>query len=650
MLSARFLVPAAACAAFSYSTTMAAVRPNPLFSDHAVLQQGREVPVWGTADDGERVVVEIAGRRAETTAAGGRWLVRLPELPSGGPYTLTIRGTNTITLQDVLVGEVWICSGQSNMERQLGPRAGQQPIIGWERETAAAHMPRLRQFQVAQKTSPVPLAEAAGEWKPCSPETAPDFSAVGFFFGRALQQARAGVPVGLIHSAWGGTPAEAWTSLEAMRQFPGQQATLALLAEVARDPARGAALYEKTLNDWFGAHDVGSRTEAPWSADRVQPEGWTTSQEPGLWEAKDLPGFDGIVWFRKEIELPAAATAGEAQLSLGPIDDVDTVWLNGTRLGSTGYYQTPRHYRIPAGVLRTGRNVIAVRVLDSGGGGGFWGQPADLVLRPAAGAPVPLAGAWERKVSVSFRDSGFPPANPATGSGVPTVLFNGMIAPLQPYAIRGALWYQGEANNGQPQEYRRLLPATIADWRRGWGQGDFPFLFVQIAPFHEMTPELREAQLQIWHETKNTAMVVTTDCGDADDIHPTDKRPVGERLALAARAMAYGEALEYSGPVFTAANLDGAKAVVRFSHVGGGLVAPGGALRGFELAGADGVFHPAEARIVGDTVEIASTAVATPKAVRYGWANVPDCNLFNAAGLPASPFRAVVADRVRQDG
>jgi sialate O-acetylesterase len=216
-----------------------------------------------------------------------------------------------------------------------------------------------------------------------------------------------------------------------------------------------------------------------------------------------------------------------------------------------------------------------------------------------------------------------------------------MIAPLQPYAIRGALWYQGEANNGQPQVYRRLLPSMIADWRRGWGQGDFPFLFVQIAPFKEMTPELRESQLQIWQETKNTAMVVTTDCGDAEDIHPADKRPVGERLALAARALAYGERLEYSGPVFAGATFDAAKAVVRFTHLGGGLVAPGGVLRGFEVAGAEGTFRPAEARIVGETVEVTASAVAAPKFVRYGWANVPGGNLFNTAGLPGSPFRSM---------
>ena len=597
--------------------------------------------MWGTADEGEKVAVEIAGRKAETVAKDGRWLVWLPELPVGGPYTLTIRGTNTVTLQDVLVGEVWICGGQSNMERQLGLRPGQKAIIGWEREAATANLPQLRQFYVPQVTAGEPRETVAGEWTVCTPSTAPDFTAVGFFFGRALLQAR-GVPVGLIHSSWGGTPAEAWTSARTLGGLPGYAETLALMEAQMRDPAGAARRYHEALSAWCRAHDAGTMATQPWSADKVATDDWAKSEEPGLWEQSGLPGFDGIVWLRKEFELPAGAVAGEATLDLGPIDDIDTTWVNGVEVGESGYYRTVRQYRVPAGVLRTGRNVVAVRVIDNGGGGGFWGRPAQMTLTPVAGAPVPLAGTWLRKVSVTMAQCGKSPLNPVMGPNVPTVLHNGMIAPLQPYAIRGAIWYQGEANNSAPQEYRRLLPQTIADWRRGWGQGDFPFLFVQIAPFKDMTPELREAQLQIWQETKNTAMVVTSDCGDAEDIHPADKRPVGERLALAARAVAYGEAIEFSGPVFAGAAFEGGKAVVRFTHVGGGLVVPGGAPTGFELAGADGVFHSAVAVITGDTVVVSAADVAAPQAVRYGWANVPVCNLFNAAGLPASPFRSPV--------
>lgn len=640
MRAFRFLPVGAGVGAVALlaTTLSAAVRPNPLFCDHAVLQQGREVPVWGTADEGEEVVVEIAGRKAATVARDGRWLVRLPALPVGGPYTLTIRGTNTVTLQDVLVGEVWICGGQSNMERQLGLRDGQKPIIGWERDVATADLPQLRHFGVEQVLSPVPLAEVKGRWLVCTPGNAPEFSAVGFFFGRALQQAR-GVPVGLIHSSWGGTPAEAWTSAETMRTLPGYAATEALLAEQARDPGAAALRYRQILGEWCRTHDAGTAANVPWNVDQLPLDGWETTEEPGLWEAKGLPAFDGVVWLRKEFELAAGAAAGEAILSLGPIDDVDTTWVNGVEVGATIDYRTPRTYRVPAGVLRAGRNVISIRVVDTGGGGGFWGKSEQLALQPAAGAPVGLAGAWRRKVGVSLGDAGYPPASPASGANVATVLHNGMIAPLQPYAIRGAIWYQGESNNARPQEYRRLLPQTIADWRRGWGQGDFPFLFVQIAPHNGMSPELREAQLQVWQETPATAMAVTTDCGDAEDIHPADKRPVGERLALAARAVAYGEKIEFSGPVVASSTFDGAEAVVRFTHLGGGLVAPGGTLRGFTLAGADGVFHPAKAVISGDTVVVTAAAVPAPQAVRYGWENVPDCNLFNAAGLPASPFR-----------
>lgn len=641
MRTSPFLFPAAGLALGFLPPLSAAVRPHPLFCDHAVLQQGREVPVWGTADDGESVTVEIAGRSASTTAVGGHWLVRLPELPVGGPYTLSIRGTNTVVLDDVLVGEVWICGGQSNMERQLGPRAGQKPLVGWERAAATADHPQLRHFGVAQTLSPVPLAEVKGAWQVSTPETAPDFTAVGFYFGRALQRAR-DVPVGLIHSSWGGTPAESWTSAEAMRGIPGNDSILELLGVQAKDPAAASVRYLEMLREWFVREDRGSDPAAPWSAAEVAPDGWATTALPGIWEEAGLPGFDGLVWYRREFELSAEQAAGAAVLDLGWIDDSDTTWVNGTEVGAASGYKTDRSYRVPAGVLHAGRNVVAVRVLDNGGGGGIWGDADRLALHPASGAAVPLAGAWLRKVSASLADTGNPPGDPGAGSNVPTVLYNGMIAPLLPYAIRGAIWYQGEANNGNPAAYRRLLPLTIADWRRHFGQGDFPFLFVQIAPFKDMSPELREAQLQVWQETTNTAMVVTTDCGDAEDIHPADKEPVGERLALAARAVAYGESIEYSGPVFAGVVFDGAKAVVSFTHLGECLVAPGGVLRGFTLAGVDGVFHPAEAKIEGGRVVVVSSAVGAPAAVRYGWANVPDCNLFNTLGLPASPFRSDV--------
>jgi len=300
---------------------------------------------------------------------------------------------------------------------------------------------------------------------------------------------------------------------------------------------------------------------------------------------------------------------------------------------------------VPGSLVKAGTNVIAVRVLDTGGGGGLWGDPGSLSMKslgPGGPPPIDLDGSWQWKVSVPFTSEVRAPYDVGSSPGVPGVLFNGMIAPLVPYSIRGVIWYQGEANVGRERQYRTLFPAMIADWRRRWDEGDFPFLFVQIAPFREMTPEIREAQLLAWRHTPNTAMAVTIDCGDPDDIHPAHKQPVGARLALAARALAYGEKIEYSGPVFESAQFAESRAVLRFTHVGGGLVAKGGPLIGFTIAGPDRVFHPARAAIEGGTVVVAADAVAHPIAVRYGWANVPAGNLFNAADLPASPFRTDV--------
>ena len=615
------------------------VVPASLFCDHAVLQQGRPVPVWGTADEGETVTVTIAGQSVSTVAEGGRWSVRLPALPAGGPHVLTIAGQNRIELSDVLVGEVWVCGGQSNMERQLGLREGQKPIDNWQAEAAAADFPLIRHFGVAQRLALDPQSQTGGKWVVCTPQAAPGFTAVGFFFARALHVAR-GTPIGLIHSSWGGTPAEAWTSREGILRIPELRETLARLDAFARDPASARADYERELAGWFAENDPGSGASMPWHADTLDAGAWPVMALPVSWEAAGLANFDGIVWFRREIEVPADWVGHEAVLHLGAIDDIDTTWVNGRLAGGSKVWNTPRVYRLAAGTLRAGRNVVAVRVLDTGGGGGLWGggQSLRLVRSDDPDRSISLEGEWRYRSSVALRSTPPPPADVAGTPGTPTVLHNGMIAPLQPYAIRGVIWYQGEANSGQAQLYRRIFPNLVADWRRAWGQGDFPFLYVQIAPFNEMSPEIREAQRLSLAQIPNSAMVVTLDVGDADDIHPTAKKPVGERLALAARALAHGETLEYSGPLFESLRVDGPRAVLKFSHAGGGLVARDGELKGFTLAGADQVFHPARARIVGDTVEVSAEEVPVPAAVRYAWANVPEGNLYNGAGLPASPF------------
>jgi sialate O-acetylesterase len=624
--------------------TRADITPAVLFADHAVLQQGREIPVWGTASNGERVTVEFAGQKLATTAKDGRWLVRLRPVPAGGPYSLTISGQNRITRSDVLVGEVWICSGQSNMERQLGPREGQPLITHWQEEAAAANYPQIRQFLVAQKPALAPAGSVEGKWVVCSPQTVADFTAVGYFFGRDLHLARH-VPIGLIHSSWGGTPAESWTSLETLRQLPDLQESVARLERVRGELARGTYNYLRSLEDWYRMNDPGSAVTAPWSALELDGAGWVPTNLPAFWEDTGLPGLDGVVWFRRTFDLPASRAGADAELRLGAIDDADTTWVNGTQVGATNGWRVPRIYHVPAGILRPGRNVIAVRVLDTGGNGGIWGDGQPLQLAPAPGradAPISLEGEWLRKVAVRLGPVPYPPPDYDKSPMVPGALYNGMIAPLLPYAIRGAIWYQGESNVGRERQYRTLFPALISGWRRAWGEGEFPFLFVQIAPHKDMTPEIREAQLLTALHTPATAMAVTIDCGDANDIHPAHKQPVGARLARAARALAYGESIEYSGPVFAAVQIEGGLAVLRFTHLGGGLVAKDGPLVGFTIAGADKVFHPADAEIHGDTIVVASPAVPQPVAVRYAWANVPTGNLFNAAGLPASPFRTDV--------
>ena len=481
----------------SVASLRAEVKPNPLFSDGAVLQRNMPVPVWGSAKDGEKVTVKFQNQSVSTVAKDGKWLVRLEPLKaSASAATMTITGENTIAIKNVLVGEVWICSGQSNMAFQVGRIANSAEAI------SAANDPQLRLLTVPREAKDEPLSEVAVSWSECISAKAAGFSAVAYFFGRDLRKAL-NVPVGLISSNVGGTPAEAWTDRATLETNSELRPLLEAQAKAVAqfDPAKLAERNKQNLEKY----------------------------EQALAKAK-----------------------AEAQ-------------------------------------------------------------------------PAP------RKPEV------IPP--PQESSRRPCGLYNAMVAPLQPYAIRGVIWYQGESNNANPMQYQTLFPSMIGNWRRIWSQGDFPFFFVQIAPHKDMKPELREAQLLSWEKTPNTAMAVTVDVGNAEDIHPIQKEPVGLRLALAARALTYGEKIEYSGPVYQALTLKGGKAVLSFKHVGQGLLAKDGELKGFTIAGSDKQFVPAEAKIVGETVVVSSPSVIAPVAVRYGWANVPDVNLFNKNGLPASPFR-----------
>ena len=614
-----------------------------LFRDHAVLQCDRRVPVWGTGREGEMITVTFGGQTVGGKVTGGRWRVWLkPMVACAEPREMTVRGDDVKSIRDVLVGEVWIASGQSNMERELGLRAGQQPIRNWEREVADAQHPLIRQFSVAQVQSHTPKSDVRGDWMVCSPVTAPKFSAVGYFFARDLSAARR-VPVGIIHSAWGGTPAEAWTSGDALAVMPDFTSALADVRWAAAHPDDSEPYQHARLESWYSKVDPGSKADGVWCAEDHDDSSWATMKMPAYIEACGYPDFDGVFWFRRKITVPIGWNGGDVDLHLGAVDDIDTTWVNGVRIGSTDGWQIPRIYRVPGRLLKRGENVIAVRVLDTGGGGGMYGGGDAMRLElPTDGGRevVSLTGAWRCRAGAALRDCGPPPGGGGSMPGSPSVLYNGMIAPLLPYSMRGVVWYQGESNVGREMQYRSLFPAMIADWRKAWGMGNFPFLFVQIAPYSGMTPEIREAQWLTSLKVAGSAMVVTTDCGDARDIHPVDKQPVGFRLALAARALAYGEAVEYSGPTYEGMDVRGGEVVLCFGHCDGGLVAKSGTPEGFEIAGEDKIYHPASARIDGTRVVLRSPDVPRPLTVRFGWANVPVCDLFNRSGLPASPFRA----------
>jgi len=628
------------------SLAVAALQLASPFGDHMVLQRDQPVPVWGTAEPGEKISVQFGGKKETVTAdARGNWRVDLPALPASAEsreFVVTGEHGETKKFTDVLVGEVWLCGGQSNMERQLGLRQGQKPIVDWEREVAEAKHPLIRQLYVEQHTAVFPLSRAPMSWTVCSPETVTDFTAVGYFFARDLH-AKLGVPVGIIHSSWGGTPAEAWTSIEGLHQFPEFAPTLESLQMAQSDPAEVARRHAEAIAQWYAKTDPGSRSSS-WSSPNLDTSGWESMNLPAPWEEIGHDGFDGIVWCRKTFDLPPEWKGEDVELRLGPIDDDDTTWVNGKLVGATELWNKPRVYRVPGSALKQRGNVIAVRILDTGGFGGIYDRNAKLAVVSLSQtfAPVSLVGAWQCKFALPLDNNNLPPRDLSQGPNGPTVLFNGMIAPLVPYAIKGVCFYQGEANADRARQYQALLPALITDWRHKWSEGDFPFLYVQIAPYKDQPPEIREAQLIAWQNTRNTAMVVTIDCGDADDIHPAHKQPVGARLALAARALAYGEKIEYSGPVFDHATFNAGHAVLSFTHVDGGLVAKDGPLSGFTVAGVDGVFHAAKAEIEGETIVVAAPEVAQPTSVRYGWANVATGNLFNQAGLPASPFRTDV--------
>lgn len=618
----------------------------PFFSDNMVLQQQSDAPIWGKAKPMKSVKVITSWNNKIYSAKAdeeGHWKLDIQTPTAGGPYEIIVTDGEKKKLKNVMIGEVWICSGQSNMAMTLD---GWGKINNYKQEIAEANHPNIRLLHVQQETSTLPETEIKvrnNSWEVCSPTTIPYFSATAYFFGRELAETQK-VPVGLIHTSWGGTNVESWISGELLEEMPDFKETVARIRRLVKDNRTLKAEYQKALKDWNNRADEGfSEGKPARAATTLNDDSWETMHFPGKVDNR-LAAFDGVVWLRKEVEIPSSWTNKELHLFLGTIDDNDVTYWNGKEIGKTNGPMEQRNYAIPAKLVKKGKNVLSVRIMDTGGNCSMNGNIRLCMGKKEA---VSLSGDWKFQVAADTRKTGAIPIDRSSNPNQASVLYNAMIHPLIPYGIRGAIWYQGENNATRAHQYRELFPLIIANWRKDWKQ-NIPFYYVQLANFKQTKPqpsdsewaELREAQMLALN-VENTGMAVIIDKGNAKDIHPKDKQTVGHRLALIARAKTYGEKISYSGPLYRSYQIKDDKIILSFDHADGGLKSGDGKdLKGFAIAGRDHKFHWAKAEISGDKIIVsAPESVPYPIAVRYAWADNPVCNLYNGAGLPASPFR-----------
>ncbi|WP_281636572.1 sialate O-acetylesterase [Flavobacterium marginilacus] len=608
-----------------------------VFSDGMVLQRNKPIPVWGWADANEKVQVQF-NKQTKTIIAdkSGKWMVKLDAEKAGGPFELTISGNNKIVIKNVLVGEVWICSGQSNMEFQM------YKLPDFEVQKEQSNEPMIRQFGVAQDLSSTPKEDLkAGKWTVSNKENIKDFTAVGYFFAKKLY-AELKIPIGIINTSWGGTCVETWTSRQAFEKSDDFKEMIAGVPTVNMDAI--FETYKKSLLDniqKIQGFEVTEVNQDQFKNPDFNDTKWPEIKVPSLWENQQIGNIDGVVWMRKTITLTADQAKKEAVLYLSKVDDEDQTYVNGILVGTNNIWDRERMYKIPANVLKEGKNVIAVRIADYTGGGGIYGDSSHLII-DFKDSNIPLEGLWKFNV-VNVKVSVSP-------NSYPSLLYNAMVNPLIPYAFQGVLWYQGEANVWRANQYKKAFPLMINDWRTKWNQGDFPFYFVQLSTFDEFKgnskvgsrwAELREAQSETL-KLPNTGMAVTTDIGNAKDIHPTNKKDVGLRLSAIALNNVYGKKQVYSGPTFKSQEIKGNQIVLSFNDIGSGLSTSDNSenVKGFEIAGTDKVFHPAKAIIKDNKVIVSSGSVPSPVAVHYGWADDDtEINLFNKEKFPASPFR-----------
>lgn len=628
----------------------AKVKLPAIFSDNMILQQKSHALFSGTATPNSTVTIETGwSKKAFRTGsnADGEWQIYIDTPKAGGPFDMTFDDGERTTLNNVLIGEVWFCSGQSNMEM---PVAGWGKVLNYEEEIKNAKYPAIRFYQVKKSTSTSPVSEAVPTmdgWQECSSATVPEFSSLAYFYARKLHK-ELKVPVGVIDCTWGGTPAEAWTSAEGLSRVAGYQEQMKQLAAIGYDESKAIELYNKASQEWkILASDIDMGYKELWHKTDTDDSSWNTMVLPNYWETEVLKGFDGVVWFRKEIEIPAEYAGKEIDLCPGVIDDEDIVYWNGEQIAQGSGYNVQRRYTIPADKVTAGRNILCIRVFDTGGEGGIAGDAAKMHLSIDGKEICYLSGNWKYRVGCSLASLPAAPVWPQS-SWYPSVLFNAMVNPWLQFPIKGVIWYQGCANVGRDKEYELLFQRLIHDWRKQFSNPDMPFYFVQLANYLERMDvqpgsewaALREAQAKALC-IENTGMVSNIDLGEANDIHPKNKQEVARRLAALSLAKTYGRKNAGSAPIYHSYKVKGNEIHISFE-------VPGYAeefndnndIKGFTVAGADRHFYPAKAYTQNGKVIVSSPHVAHPIAVRYGWADNPECNLYTPSGFIVAPFRS----------
>lgn len=615
-----------------------------LISDGMVLQRNQQLKIWGWADAGEQITI-LFQNKSYTTKANTKckWSIKLPALKPGGPYQMHLKANNTITINDILVGDVWLCSGQSNMEFEMF-----KAKTLYATEIALANYPQIRQFEVVKKFSfsiNLDDLKSTEGWQKVNPQNVLNFTAAGYFFALELYK-KYKVPIGLINATWGGTPAEAWVSEEGLQNFPHFTATLnqfkshQYLQEVKEKDLQATAQWFKNIKEQDKGHLPNGLN---WATAQTNTQNWSATKLPAFWTEEIFKNVNaGVVWYQKDIEISADLARKKAVLYLGNVYNQDSTWINGVLVGHTQDKHKARVYEIAENIIKPGKNSIFVRALAVAAPPGFVkDKPYKLEIENQT---IDLTGFWKYQLGVAAK-----PAPATTNLAyIPAVLYKGMIAPLTNYPIKGVIWYQGEANSARGQEYRKLFPELITDWRKQWNIGNFPFLYVQLPNYLIVKPQpsasnwadLREAQLLTLSLPK-TGMAVTYDIGEWNDIHPQNKKDVGIRLALAAQKIAYKTPIVHSGPIFKSCKIKHNKIIIYFANIGSGLVAKDGKpLNNFAISGNNQDFVWAKAVIKNNTVEVSHPDIQKPMSVRYAWADNPEgANLFNIEGLPASPFR-----------